>query len=38
VVLKIYSDQECHLEVWGLHGEEKAFKKTFNRKLIIQEN
>jgi len=37
VSLEIHADHECHLEVWGLHNEEKAFKKTFNRKLIIQE-
>lgn len=36
VSLEIDADHECHLEVWGLHNEEKAFKKTFNRKLIIQ--
>jgi exopolyphosphatase/guanosine-5'-triphosphate,3'-diphosphate pyrophosphatase len=36
VGLTIYSERECPLEVWGVGNHEKAFKKAFERKLVIE--
>ncbi len=35
VILEIQTDQDCHLEIWGVRNQRRVFKKAFGRKLIL---
>jgi exopolyphosphatase/guanosine-5'-triphosphate,3'-diphosphate pyrophosphatase len=36
VVMEMYSDQDCQLELWGVEAHKEAFEKTFNRALEVR--
>jgi exopolyphosphatase/guanosine-5'-triphosphate,3'-diphosphate pyrophosphatase len=36
VTLFIEADQECDLEVWGVHSHREAFMKIFKRRLVVK--
>jgi exopolyphosphatase/guanosine-5'-triphosphate,3'-diphosphate pyrophosphatase len=38
ITLKIDARNDCQLEVWGVYNQKKNFKKTFDKKLLIQTN
>jgi len=35
VHLEIIARGDCHLEIWGIEGEKKAFEKAFGKKLVF---
>jgi exopolyphosphatase/guanosine-5'-triphosphate,3'-diphosphate pyrophosphatase len=37
VRLEIVARGDCHLEIWGVEAETKAFEKVFGRQLVIEE-
>lgn len=36
VILELFSDKNCDLEVWGAENHTEAFRKVFGKKLIIR--
>jgi exopolyphosphatase/guanosine-5'-triphosphate,3'-diphosphate pyrophosphatase len=34
--VEIVARGDCHLELWGIEGEEKAFEKVFSKKLVFE--
>lgn len=36
VYLELVSRGDCHLEIWGIEGEKRAFEKTFGKKLVFE--
>ena len=36
VVLQVFSEQDCQLEIWGVQNHLEAFEKTFNHTLEIE--
>ncbi len=36
VVLVVHAKQDIQLEIWGAQGHRKAFRKAFNRDLVLE--
>ena len=34
--VEIVARGDCHLELWGIDGEKKAFEKVFSKKLVFE--
>jgi exopolyphosphatase/guanosine-5'-triphosphate,3'-diphosphate pyrophosphatase len=35
-VLRVHASEPCHLELWGVQGHQRAFQRTFGRRLELR--